>query len=204
MPSTPILALNGPIGVGKTSLMDFFKRDGYNVIHTPIAGPLRREVCDALGLPSLTWLEENKNVVRPVLVAWAEFKRSQDEDYWIRKLVDVLGARDVMFGQYLTGKDIFYIDDMRYYNEFLALKALGAVTIRLDRPSEESIAYMVEKGSTQEGARFVIESRGETELPAHAAEFDLRYDGTRRRPLRSLYEDIKFDLQRLDVLKVEF
>lgn len=191
--NSPIIAINAPVGAGKTSLLDFFKRDGYRPLHAPVAESLKSEVCERFPLER-GWLDHNKNIARPLLIAWAELRRYQQGDYWISKLVHMLDYAERIDPNPAIGT-FFYVDDIRYINELTTLKGLGAVTVHLDCPAQESVNYMVSKGLTEEQAWGAANSQGETELPAHKAMFDIVIAASRHRPLRSIYEDLKYQLQ---------
>lgn len=189
---TTIIAINAPVGAGKTTLMDYFKRDGYTPFHAPVAETLKSEVCDRFPLER-AWLDNNKNVARPLLVAWAELRRHQHEDYWIDQLVHRLDYAERIMPTNGIGM-FFYVDDIRYINELMTLKGLGATTVHLECPTQESVAYMVTKGLTEDQAWGVANSQGETELPAHKGMFDICISASRKRPLRNIYEDLKYQL----------
>lgn len=52
--------------------------------------------------------------------------RENDPDYWVRKLVDEIERR------YAFGDRIFFVDDVRYQNEFDTLADMGFTMIRVE------------------------------------------------------------------------
>lgn len=199
-PPIPVLAFNGPVGVGKSSLMDFFRRDGYDVMPASISSSLKREVTSALRLPE-GYMDEHKNLVRPVLVAWSEFKRGVDQDYWISQLIDSIWAYSDEFSHLQPPPNPYwYIDDVRYLNEVERLRKYGATLIQLQGDVMDSVNYMVSKGLTEDQAWSIANSQGETELKANPDVFDFCIPASRHRPLRSIYEELKYELQYSGVL----
>jgi len=61
-----------------------------------------------------------KEQLRPLLVFWGAYRRSQDPDYWIKKL---------------PGRNKLVIPDVRYLNECKHILALGGKLIYLARPT---------------------------------------------------------------------
>lgn len=189
-----IIAISAPVGSGKTTLMDFFKRDGYHPLHAPIAETLKSEVCERFPLDRM-FLDANKDVVRPLLVAWAELRRWQQLNYWIDQLVRRIDYAESIREARVDLGEFYYVDDVRYLNELTTIKGLGGYTVRLECPVQESVEYMVSKGLTEDQAWGVANSQGEAELTGKQAMFDIVIAASRKRPLRNIYDDLKFHLQ---------
>jgi hypothetical protein len=62
---------------------------------------------------------------RLLQVYGTEFRRVQDPDYWVKRTMERIKA---------DSPRIALISDMRFKNEFAAVKAIGGVTVRVERP----------------------------------------------------------------------
>jgi hypothetical protein len=65
---------------------------------------------------------------RPLLVALGAGRRSIDPDYWIKRLIYTLAARDA------AKRDNIVITDVRYANEVQWILGQGGTVIRIERP----------------------------------------------------------------------
>ena len=187
-----IIAITGRVGSGKSTLLDMLWTAGYVVQRASFASALKTEVANGLGVDP-AYIAENKNAVRPVLVTWADFRRWQEDRYWIKRLIPMLTR--------LTTAGITpIVDDMRYTNEADWLGGgWGACLVHLNCPREDSIAYMIEKGLLAEEADIVSHSPGETQLLDYAR-FDIRIEAPRRRPLDSILGELIMRLTVLDAM----
>lgn len=79
-----------------------------------------------VGLDETEWINAHKKEVRSLLQFWGtDFRRSQDDQYWIKKFVN-----------YFSGDmdDNFYCDDGRFENEIEVLRELGFTLIGVKSP----------------------------------------------------------------------
>lgn len=72
----------------------------------------------------------------PKLLQWwgTEYRRAQDTDYWVKK----------MFASIPSGLDIAMITDVRFPNEFYAIKKRNGYTIRVTRGNYDGRPYVSE------------------------------------------------------------
>lgn len=88
-----VLAISGPVGVGKNnlalSLKPLIENEGFTYIELPIAYQLKKELENSIrekyGVSSFSEERSDKKLFRHDLIDHAEGKRSQDSTYWIRK-----------------------------------------------------------------------------------------------------------------------
>lgn len=75
-----------------------------------------------------THSRERHSVVRHFLQYWGtEVRRGQDENYWVKKFVEIVRE--------LTSQGINVVsDDMRFENEADALRGIGGCAVRIDVP----------------------------------------------------------------------
>jgi len=79
-------------------------------------------------LEKITWVNERKVELRPLLQAWGtEYRRGQRQDYWVQKMRD--GIRDLN----MRGGEIVVITDVRFPNEAALVQELGGRLIRINR-----------------------------------------------------------------------
>lgn len=67
---------------------------------------------------SLEEIERNKPQYRPDLIALGNWGRSQDADYWIKKIISQTGN--------------LMVTDVRVMHEYEVFKAAGAITVRVE------------------------------------------------------------------------
>ncbi len=179
-----IIAVNGRVGSGKTSTYQRLLEHGFRFAHMPIADTLKDEVCQGYGC-TRAWLEENKNVARPLLIGWAELRRNFDQDYWINKALARIAE--------LPPFDVAFVDDMRYVNEAEKLREAGALLIQLVCPADDSANYMMSKGLSLSEAVTITRSASESSLEDYP-HFDLRVQAPRSRSLDEIYRDVVYFL----------
>lgn len=85
---------------------------------------IKKELDQLLSVFGQKYQEENKTSLRPMLIAWGQFRREQDPNHW-------LGSVEKIINKELQTK--FVITDVRYPNEANFIKSQGGVVIRLKR-----------------------------------------------------------------------
>jgi hypothetical protein len=128
------IALIGPPGSGKSSIADAFVRL-YGGRRLSFAAGVKQEVAYALSYvdhdnnlhaPDYVALMNDprtKDQYRRLLQVWGtEFRREQDPDYWVKRLIQTMreSAGHVL------------IDDCRFPNEYDALKPKGFIFVKLE------------------------------------------------------------------------
>lgn len=100
------------------------------------------KMMEAIGLPA-DWSDPVfKARWRPLLVALGAGRRATDPDYWIKRLIYTLAARNI------AKRDNVVITDVRYANEVQWILGQGGTVIRIERPghapanSEESRSFL--------------------------------------------------------------
>ena len=91
----PIIGISGYARAGKTtcaeSLRIFLEKRGIRAVITPLADAVKQDLNDFLleksGISAFTEKTEEKNLIRPLLVAYAtHLQLARDENYWINKI----------------------------------------------------------------------------------------------------------------------
>lgn len=120
------IALLGEPGSGKSSVAAAL---GYTLsFASALRMELARVLADNTGRPPMDIYEEMEYVVtkdnyRTLLQGWGTWRRSGDNDYWVRQVERRLTLLD--------DRDIIAVDDCRYPNEYDMLKEQGFYFVRL-------------------------------------------------------------------------
>lgn len=172
-----VIPIAGFARAGKDSLADaiFDTLDAaepeYSVIVLKFADELKADLEKAMasvGVGIDVWTEdtEKKARLRPLLVAYGEYRRSIDPDIWVNKVIKEIGVwADVTIPDSDSKGSVIIIPDMRYLNEYEKLEALCAkrgwefVPIYIERQfnlpaneaEAESIGLMAAKGCFTKG-----------------------------------------------------
>jgi len=122
-------ARSGKDTVG-TLIKQFAEKQGQQVSLVSFASALRDELnsfcLEKLGISSYTTDEQEKKIIRPLLVCWGtEIRRANDESYWVKALEQNMNDDNTLY----------IITDLRFVNEFNWIKKNCGVTIYLDRAS---------------------------------------------------------------------
>lgn len=143
----------------------------YSVITLKFADALKKDVEKAMAasgvkIDAFTEDAEKKKALRPLLVAYGEYRRSVDPDVWVKKVLKEIG---IWVNETLADSEgpasVILIPDLRYLNEYEKLKAVADqhgwafVPIYIERqgnlPANEqeaySIAEMAAKGCFSQG-----------------------------------------------------
>ena len=131
----------------------------YSVITLKFADALKTDLEKALGavgvkVDAFTEDTEKKKALRPMLVAYGEYRRSLDPDVWVKKVLKEIGVwvNDTLAEVESTGS-VILVPDLRYLNEYEKLKAVADqhgwafVPIYIERhgnlPANEQEAYSI-------------------------------------------------------------
>lgn len=131
-----IFGIGGVARCGKDTFAKFLKekitRTGFSAVKTSFADELKKEmdefVYDKFGFSAFTEIDEEKDLIRPLLVSYGTevCRKKIDEKYWIKKLEKRVKAC-------ITNEVISIIPDVRYENEAKWIKELGGYVIHIER-----------------------------------------------------------------------
>jgi hypothetical protein len=146
MPTTRLIAIYGYKRSGKSTAADYIFHHYNNFAPHSFATPLKQMLC-AIGLtPDQLWGDEKevplkmlggktaRDAMTTLGTEWG--RRCIDEDLWVRAWKETLPGGNVV------------TDDLRFPNEYKAIKEVGGVVVRIDRPgidadtSHESEAHV--------------------------------------------------------------
>jgi hypothetical protein len=131
-----IIPVAGFARAGKDTLADaifeHLERDEpeYSVIVLKFADALKESLqasLDEAGVTADTFTEDpvQKAALRPLLVAYGEYCRAQNQDVWVDKVVEEIGVWvDEMLEDTGSVGSVVLIPDMRYLNEYEKLEAV--------------------------------------------------------------------------------
>lgn len=115
-------------GSGKTTFARMLCDLIGNAALINFADECKEEVAFAVRKP-VEHIEQNKAQFRPILQWWGtEFRRAQDENYWVKKLHWKALAKREKF---------IVVGDVRFENEAGYLKLNGGLIIRIERGSSD-------------------------------------------------------------------
>lgn len=172
-----LIPIAGFARAGKDSLADAIfdhlevSEPSYSVITLKFADALKKDLEKAMAsvgvkIDAFTEDTAEKAKLRPMLVAYGEYRRSIDPDVWVKKVLKEIG---VWVNETLdeTGSDgsVILIPDLRYLNEYEKLEAVckkhgwAFVPIYIERNGNlpandqeaESIGLMAAKGCFSTG-----------------------------------------------------
>lgn len=160
-----VIPIAGFARAGKDSLADAIfdhleeTEPSYSVITLKFADALKTDMEKALAAVGVkvdvfTEDTEKKKALRPMLVAYGEYRRSIDPDVWVKKVLKEIG---VWVNETLPDSDsdgsVILVPDLRYLNEYEKLKAVAEkhgwafVPIYIERhgnlPANEQEAYSI-------------------------------------------------------------
>ena len=132
-----IIAISGKQYAGKDFLADLLLKHFPDFEKTPLAAAIKQEYGNQHGL-TVEEIEADKATHRPGLIAMGDWGRSQDPDFWLKKVKE------------WPGKII--IPDVRLKREYDALKDWDAYLIRLhaDRDVRSRRGTIVSEGDPTE------------------------------------------------------
>lgn len=130
-----IVGLSGKRGVGKTAAAKHFEKR-YSFVRVSFAAELRRMARVLMPFTEADLTDTHKKEAkfdkyewtpRDFMIRFGEFMRYHDPEYWLDQVFDKLD----------TKKD-YVIDDMRFKNEYEAVKKLGGLTMRIERYEKDN------------------------------------------------------------------
>lgn len=122
----PLWGLLGKAGAGKDSFFAALGKAGVDCKRFAFADELKREVADALGV-SVVEINANKPAYRPVLQWWGEWRRGQNENYWVEKVAARIDREKPEW------QGVAVITDVRYPNEAEFVFGRSGSLIRITR-----------------------------------------------------------------------
>lgn len=141
-----IIAVSGPVGVGKDSLVEmmgklYFDSIGVPTCNLPIAFQLKKELKKQIrqkyNLDSFSENREDKKIFRDDLIDYAERKRSEQPNYWINKWFTSATLLNKQYVEQLGFSPVFFISDLRHAkrdrDDIDILKENHALTIYIEQ-----------------------------------------------------------------------
>lgn len=174
-----IIAISGKIGSGKSTLTNYLKKVYPDIQEKFFAEKLKRIVAILAGVDyNLTLTQEGKNIYIPEFdltigemcqqIGTNVLRKHFKDDIWIKSL----------FSDFKNG-ETYVISDCRFKNEAEALKKMGAVIIRVNRPNNP----IAEKSGRD------LNHISETDLDDYDFDYVINNDST--------YDDF---LQKIDIM----
>ena len=157
------VAISGKMSAGKTTLAAAIATQ-YRLPIVSLAGILKGDVATALYDAGLAESEKDiirlhKGKLRGTLQEWgAIFRDINGPDYWVSRL----------FVERSSG---FIVDDMRFKNEFVALRERGFYLVRLEPPELERLDRV--EAAYPEVTTAQLFHQSETDLDSKLSDFDL-------------------------------
>lgn len=123
-----IIGLAHRAQVGKDTVGEYLVKQ-YGFVRHAFADPLKEEVNAILSVFGRRYREEDKEILRPLLIAWGEYRRHQNPGYWSNFLMGDIKwdlARETIQAHHV-------VTDVRYPNEADAIRKLGGIIVRINR-----------------------------------------------------------------------
>lgn len=128
------VAISGKMGSGKTALANVLQ-DRYLFHKFSFADKLKKTAMDLWGLTHDDVYGPNKKKYRKLMQDFGKHMRDVDENVWVNIILREISARKQLINDYGTNSvfgDNIVIDDVRYQNEYVALKNAGFIMVRMD------------------------------------------------------------------------
>lgn len=154
-PLPPIVAISGKQQSGKDTLGQMLRERIPGAIRLAFADALKAELATACGV-SVEAIEANKEWYRGGMQWWGEWRRWQDPEYWIQRLVASAGRPEN------RGAPLLVVTDLRYMNEYDWVTARGGYRVRIHRTANHPDTH-----------------HSETDLDRHYFDFRIDNAGTR-------------------------
>lgn len=129
---TILIAISGGLGSGKSEIVQIIKRvhGEHRVGVLKLAQPLydiQKMVQDYLGLP----LHKDRAFLQILGTDWG---RNRDPDIWVNMFLKNVDKYKSMY-------DVIICDDLRFKNEFSALKEKGFIFVKVVRPTKNRLEF---------------------------------------------------------------
>jgi hypothetical protein len=151
------IAFYGEPGAGKSTcarlLIEFVGTELGPYKRAAFADALRLELADILaaklGGTPLYWFgrmtdPQTKEEYRPLMQAYGALRRHLDPDHWVTQLLETLAS----------SLGVWTVDDVRYDNEFAALKRKGFRFVLVERPGHTNARANMSHESEQDWRRW--------------------------------------------------
>ena len=157
-----IFGLTGKIGSGKTALLDNIKGCVKLNFKEPLVREIENNFPDLLrelrklykAKTNKQLFEEKKPLVRALLQNYGtDVRRTEDDDYWIKKIIDRLPSRN----------KCVIIGDVRFINEAKMIREFGGKIIRITRENTDNGSHKSELEMNKIIADHTIENNGTIE-----------------------------------------
>jgi hypothetical protein len=130
-----LLAITGGFGSGKSEVVNIIKNiHGANkVANIKFAQPLydlQKIIQEYLEIPRC----KDRNLLQLLGTEWG---RNKNPDIWINYFIKSIE-------KYKDFYDVLICDDLRYQNEFKALKEKGFIFVKINRPIKDRLVYLGE------------------------------------------------------------
>jgi hypothetical protein len=158
-----IIAFSGKAQSGKTTTANHISSLIPNSIVASHAAPLKAKIVEEFGLTFKDLRDRKKDIIsfgknsmtiRELMIRVGRMYREIDKDFWIKQLLKSIKPE-------MDAGNLILIDDLRYANEYAALKNAGAMVVRIYRPGVD-----------------LIDDPSETELDHHDFNGYVTNDGT--------------------------
>jgi hypothetical protein len=136
-PLPPCLGLGFTRAVGKDTLAALMAQLDPRVRRYAFADPLKQDFAPFLsrhfGIDIWRCTPEEKEIVRPILIAYGMSQRARDPDYWVKRTVEAIKA-DIAKCPPAADMIIPVVTDVRFSNEIDILRReLGALIVHVTR-----------------------------------------------------------------------
>lgn len=124
-----LIGVIGEMKSGKDTFYECLRHIHSGFRRYAFADPLKEEVAVACGV-TVGEINQNKDRFRLILQWWGtEFRRHNDERYWIRQLENRLNRDRYNYSHFTP-----VITDVRFPNEAAFVKQRGGILVRVKRP----------------------------------------------------------------------
>lgn len=196
------ILFSGPMYSGKDSVCNWLKDRVINrkVQRFAWADPLKMEVANFIRPFTSTVfgienINKNKVELRPMLCAWADYRRNEDPDYWVKASLAEIDREEYMWALLKYAPPILWVNtDTRYRNE-LAFIDKNFICIRLTVSREKQEQRMIERDGKLDLT--VLDHPHESELQlkyldtANLCELNGVYRVDSDKPLKDVYRDVE-------------
>ena len=175
-----LIGLCGYAGAGKDYVCDLirtqFADSDREAVRVAFADGVKLDIEEALGGESIAalWEKPYSEEIRWLLQQWGtELRRAQDEDYWVKKGLEV-ASETWNFG----GADLIIFTDVRFENEAEAIREAGGLVMQViatDEIRQERLGGWLPPKHASEVIDFEtdgnVPNNGMTEFPIELIEY---------------------------------